>query len=149
METLDKENKEDAYLKTHTLKGLAATFGAVHLAEAVATVHQALKDGTEITAEMRKKLQRNIAEVKTGLADIPPLPDLSQEVDQEQGADAMQEILEALRKNKIPDQELLKTAVRYLRATVGGNAPDEFCRLVDNFEHDAAVALLLELSAKT
>jgi len=26
---------------------------------------------------------------------------------------------------------------------------DEFGKLIDNFEHDAAVALLLELSAKT
>ena len=148
-EALDRENKEDAHLKTHTLRGLAATFGAMHLAEAAAAVHQALLDGAEISAEMRQKLQRNIAEVKTGLADLPPLPDAAPEVDQEQGAAAMQEILAALRENKIVDQKLLNTVVRYLRDTVGGDTPDEFGKHVNNFEHDAAIALLVELSAKT
>jgi len=148
-EALDRENKEDAHLKTHTLRGLAATFGAVHLAEAAAAVHQALLDGAEISAEMRQKLQRNIAEVKTGLADLPPLPDAAPEVDQEQGAAAMQDILAALRENKIVDQKLLNTVVRYLRDTVGGDTPDEFGKHVNNFEHDAAIALLVELSAKT
>jgi len=38
--------------------------------------------------------------------------------------------------------------VHYLRDTVGGDAPDEFGNRVHNFEHDAAIALLLELSAK-
>ena len=149
METSDKDNKEDTHRKTHTLKGLAATFGAVHLAEAVATVHQALKDGTEITAEMRQKLRQNMAEVKTGLASLPPVPDASAEAGQEQGAAAVQKILDVLRENKIPDREMLKTAVRYLRETVGGDKPNEFGRLVYNFEYDAAVALLSELSAKT
>ncbi len=61
----------------------------------------------------------------------------------------MQEIFEALRINKLPDQEMLKTEARYLRKTVGGYKPDEFGRLVYNFKYDAAVALLSELSAKT
>ncbi|MCP4625231.1 MAG: response regulator, partial [bacterium] len=74
LKILDRDNTEDTYWKTHTLEGLAATFGAVHLAEAVHTVNQALKDGAEISAEMCQKLQQNIAEVKSGLADLPPLP---------------------------------------------------------------------------
>ncbi len=53
MESLDKDNKEDAYRKTHTLKGLAATVGAMSLTEAATTVNHALKDNTEITDEMR------------------------------------------------------------------------------------------------
>ena len=61
----------------------------------------------------------------------------------------MKEILGMLRKNRIVDQKLLKTVVYHLRETVGGNKPDEFGRLVDTFEHDAAVALLSELAAKT
>ena len=149
MDTLDRDNTEDAHRKTHTLKGLAATFGAVHLAKAVATVHQALLDGAEVTADMRKKLQQTIAEVKTGLADLPPLPDTAMEVDPEHGAASMQEILAALRENKVVNQELVNTVVHYLKDTVGGDAPDEFGNRVHNFEHDAAIALLLELSAKT
>ncbi len=149
MENLDRDDKEDAHRKTHTLMGLAATLGAVHLAEAANTVNQALKDGAEITEEMRKKLRQNMAEVKIGLADLPPLPDTCIEADPEQGTAAMKEILGMLRKNRIVDQKLLKTVVYHLRETVGGNKPDEFGRLADTFEHDAAVALLLELAAKT
>ncbi|MCP3951285.1 MAG: response regulator, partial [Desulfobacterales bacterium] len=149
MEHLDRDNSEDAYLKTHTLKGLAATVGAVALAEATAAVHQALTNQTEITEDMRNTLQRNIAEVKTGLASLAPVLEASLEVDSKRGATAMHEILEVLRESKIVDQALLNTVVHYLRDTVGGNTPEEFRKRVDNFEHDAAIALLLELTAKT
>ena len=148
MESLDKDNTEDAYRKTHTLKGLAATVGAMGLAEAAMTVNQALTDNTEITDEMRNTLKQNIVNVKTGLANLPPIADVSMKVDPEQGATAIQEMLEALRKNEITDEELLKTVVNYLRETVGGDKPDEFGKLVDNFEHDAAIALLSELVTK-
>ncbi|MDM8547669.1 two-component regulator propeller domain-containing protein [Candidatus Venteria ishoeyi] len=148
MEILDRENTEETYRKIHTLKGLAATFGAVHLSEVVATVYQALQDGTEITADMRKELQRTIAEVKTGLADLPPLPDATLEVNPEHGAAAMQAILIALRENEVVNQELLNTVVSYLRDSVGGNIPNEFGEHVNNFKYDDAISLLMKLSTK-
>jgi len=120
----------------------------MHLAEAANTVNQALKGGMGITAEMRKKFQQTMAEAKTGLASLPPLPDVTLEVDSEQGATAMQEILEALRENKVVNQDLLNTVVQYLRETVGGDIADKFGKSVHNFKHDAAIALLLDLSAK-
>ena len=70
-------------------------------------------------------------------------------MDSEHGTTPIQEILAALRDNKIVDQYLLNTVVHYLRDTVGGDTPDEFGKHVHNFEHDAAIALLVELSAKT
>ena len=149
MEILDEDNEKNAHLKTHTLKGLAATVGAVQLAEAATVVNRALKDSTEITEKMRKKLQQNIADVKTGLANLPPISDFSMKVDPKQGAAAIKEILGMLRRNEIANEGLLKTVVNYLRETVGGNKSDEFVKCVDTFEHDAAVALLSELAAKT
>ncbi|SEH08452.1 PAS domain S-box protein [Candidatus Venteria ishoeyi] len=148
VERLEGENTEDTYRKIHTLKGLTATVGAMHLSEAVATVYQALEDGTEITTDMRKELRRAIAEVKAGLADLPPLPDITLEVEPEQGAAAIQETLVALRRNEVINQELLNTVISYLKDTVGANAADEFGNLVNKFEYDVAVTLLVELTTK-
>ncbi|MDM8547672.1 PAS domain S-box protein [Candidatus Venteria ishoeyi] len=149
MDSLDVENTEVLHRKTHTLKGLAATFGATHLAEAITTIHQALLDGTEITADMRKKFQQTMDEVKTGLASLPPLPDITLEVDSEQGVVAMQTIFTMLRKNEVVNQKLLNTVLSYLKNTVGTNTADEFGKFVHKLEYDAAVALLMKLSAKT
>ncbi|MCP4401374.1 MAG: response regulator [bacterium] len=149
LDALDRENIEDAHRKTHSLKGLAATVGAMHLAEAATAIDRTFKDGSAITDEMRATLQQTLAEVHTGLAALPPLPDVSREVDPEQGAAAMQEILNVLRHNEMADEKLLETVLHYLRDTVGGDTAEEFGKRVDHFEHDAAIALLLKLAANT
>ncbi|MDM8556879.1 response regulator [Desulfococcaceae bacterium HSG7] len=147
-DALDKEITEDTRRKVHTLKGLSGTVGAMRLTEALTAIDGTFKHGSEITDEMRITLRQTLAEVNTGLTALPPLPGVSIKVTPEQGAAAIQKILKMLRKNEIADEKLLKTVISYLKGTVGGDKPDQFGKLVDNFKYDAASALLLELAAK-
>ncbi len=146
---LDNNDSEEALRKAHTLKGLAATLGAMELSEAAADVEQALNENSDVTKKMHQTLEKAVSVIQNSLADLAPLEDTSSEVEPKQGKAALKEILGLLQNCEIVSQELLKTGTVYLKQNIEGTEPDELIRLADNFEHESAASLLLELAART
>ncbi|MFO8031871.1 MAG: response regulator, partial [Desulfohalobiaceae bacterium] len=141
------ENEEGPRL-VHTLKGIAGTVGAVRLAGIAKSMDQAFKEGGEITQEMRQELIQAMQAAQDQLATLPPLPGQTREVDMEQGAAAMSDMLQLLYKSEMIEEELLSTVAGFLRSRVGGEKPEELIQLVENFEHDAAASMLLEMASQ-
>ena len=147
-EELEYGKNGNAPRMVHTLKGMAGTVGAVRLARIAQSMDQAFKEGREITQKMRREMMQAMQEARTQLSTLSYPTGQTREVDPEQGATAMAEMLQSLRRSEMIEEELLTTVVGFLRSRLDGDRPDELLRLVENFEHDAAASMLLELASQ-
>ncbi|WP_045213151.1 PAS domain S-box protein [Desulfonatronovibrio magnus] len=148
-EELSKGKSADAPRLVHTLKGLAGTVGAVRLADAAIAIDMAFKENRDITAEMRLELSQAMENTRIQLDSLKKAPNQSQNVEQEDGIDAMSRMLELLKKSEMIQEELLEMVTGFLRGQVKELEVDELSGLVENFEFDAAIEKLKELAAKT
>ena len=148
-EELKKGKSGDGPRLVHTLKGLAGTVGAVHLAEAARAIDQAFKENREINPELRRELDQAMQQARTELEGLENAPSHAGEVGQEEGVAAMSSMLQLLKNSEMVQDELIETVTGFLRSRAGAEEVDELARLVENFEHDAAVVKLLELASRS
>ncbi|MDR0777659.1 MAG: PAS domain S-box protein [Azonexus sp.] len=134
---------KEARRLAHSLKGAAGTLGAVVVQAAAAELEMAIRD-EQPTATIEPLCQR-LAETYTALGDaLRPL--LAGEPEPTQAAErSLEQTLNELRRlldeGEIHAQELLRLNEPLLRRALGSAFP-AFARLIDNFDFEAARALL-------
>ena len=134
----------------HSLKGLAATVGAVRIENVVASLDRAYKEHAPITREMREELEEATREAERALRNIPrssPSSKRAPELDFEQGTAAMADLADLLRKSELVEEALLATVSGFVHDRVGPRESEKLERLVHGFENDDALALLQDLSS--
>lgn len=133
----------------HTLKGLAGTVGAVQLANLGASIDHALRRGETIGPARCRELDRAIREAREQLATLSPLTGTGGEgVGPAQAAGAIPELLRSLQNSELVDDDLLAAVVSFFHGHLGDQQAAALKSLVENFEHDRAAAMLLELAAR-
>jgi len=83
------------------------------------------------------------------LATLPPLPETPIKVTKEQGDAAIVTLIGDLKNNELVNDDLLATVLSFLDSSTGKTSSSELRKLVENFEYDAAVSLLMKLATKT
>jgi CheY-like chemotaxis protein/HPt (histidine-containing phosphotransfer) domain-containing protein len=149
MELLEQGDTTSACHMAHTLKGTAGTVGAVRLVEVATVIDRACKDRAAITAAMRGDMGDALTSAREQLATLPPLPDQARKVTKQQGEAAIVTLLGVLKNNELVDDDLLATVVSFLDSSTGKTRSAELIKLVENFEYDAAVSLLMKLATET
>ncbi len=135
-------------LMIHTLKGIAGTVGAYHLAKIARDIDLAYKEGRQISEQSRAELSQAMRDAGKQLAGLPPLPDQNLKVSRADGAEAMTAILKSLYKSEMIEDHLMNTAAGFLKASLGGQKSEMFLKFIENFEYDQAALLLVELAAE-
>ena len=148
-ELLEQGDTKPACQMAHTLKGTAGTVGAVRLAEVATVIDRACKERATITAAMRGDMGDALNSAREQLATLPPLPDVTVSVTKEQGKAAITTLLGVLKNNELVDDDLLATVASFLDSSTGKTSSSELIKLVENFEYETAVSLLVKLATES
>ncbi len=146
LEKIDEGEEKTAHRIAHTLKGTAATLGAVRLAGIATTIDAAFKAGKPVTGEMRRELTQALESACEQMATLAPLPDSWQEVSHEQGKAAMEQLLLILERHEVPNDGLLATVISFVEMHMGSIKSGELKSLLENFQNDAAASMLVKLA---
>ena len=143
LELLAADDRGAARGVAHGLKGVAATLGAVRLAEQAAQLETLLRDGGEIEATMLDGLASGIQTLQHALDGLPELAPVQPavEVDAALLASVMDDLQVQLAASNTRALQLLETHAPLLRAGLG----DDFERLrqqIEHFDFDPALATL-------
>ncbi|MFO7803929.1 MAG: PAS domain S-box protein, partial [Desulfovermiculus sp.] len=142
---LDPDPDGSGPRKVHTLKGMAGTVGAVRLAEVATSIDHALKQDQAISRSTVQELRQAMEAAKIQLATLPSTREQVPETDPAQGRAAMAELLQLLQANEMVDEDVLTTAVHYIQRRLDGQRSAQLAQLVNNFEHEAAAGMLLQI----
>ena len=148
MEDIDRDAEDTARRTVHTIKGTAATLGAIHLAETSAAIEHALINGLKITEEMRGEWSRAMKSACEQLEALPLLPHKKSDVDMGQGKAAMSYLLQLLHVNEVPEDELVKTVVGFIEKHLDKDQGNRLKETVNNFDYDTAVSIIKEQAAQ-
>ncbi len=148
VQQLEQGEGEEVRRMAHTLKGTAATVGAMRLAEIAAAIDRNFKEGAVIDEAMQQELSLALEQARKQLAGLTPLPASGAAVGPEEGLEAVRELLGALQTFELVDEELLNTVLRFVQGRLGQERAAELKGLVESFEQEEAASFLWELAAE-
>nr|WP_222427681.1 PAS domain-containing hybrid sensor histidine kinase/response regulator [Desulfobotulus alkaliphilus] len=134
----------------HTLKGTAATVGAVQVSEIAASIDAICKDekmpSETIVLSLERALESAYSEISIFLsAEKVPEQTIQNPVDENEGFKAAKDLLDMLRKNAFVEDALLDTALDFISKKYGANKADKIRDFVDIFDLTAAAEDLEKL----
>ncbi|MBN2651871.1 MAG: response regulator [Spirochaetales bacterium] len=140
-----ESNSKKAESQIHSLKGLAATVGAITLSQIATDINNLQKEKRYISVNLIKKLENGL---KQTLDDLEKL-DLSEiyaaPVDKGDWIDLSSRVLFNLKRSELVDRDSILKICSYLDKHYGRESTDKFKNLVDTFENDKAAKFLSEL----
>jgi two-component system sensor histidine kinase/response regulator len=152
VETLLAKGQTDPARKlAHTLKGVAATLGASHLADLATQLESALKQADGATAGLAQAIAQALVALETGIQAMPTLaPTNTQEepADPAQHEAVLDELERLLMEGNLDAYAVAQRSAAALRASLGKQG-DEFLRRLELYDYSQALALLHAARGRT
>ncbi|AEI14436.1 multi-sensor hybrid histidine kinase [Flexistipes sinusarabici DSM 4947] len=133
---------EEIHHEAHTIKGVAATVGALRVADAAAAIDMAGIEQTAPTESMINELRDALLCAKEQIAPHLSIEKSTVAVGEEEGRKAMDTLLEILRNNELPEDDLVETVVAFVGAEAGSEKAGALRSSIEQFDMDSAVDLL-------
>ncbi|MEA2060419.1 MAG: response regulator, partial [Thermodesulfobacteriota bacterium] len=133
---------EEMQHEAHTIKGVAATVGALGVADAAAAIDRTSTEQTAPTESMVNELRKALLSAKEQIAPHLSIEKSTVAVGEEEGRTAMDTLLEILRNNELPEDDLVETVVAFVEAQAGSEKADALRSSVEQFDMDTAVDFL-------
>jgi len=129
----------------HALKGISGTMAAVDLYETCVEIERQYKSSQSVAPALKQKLDQDLQIVKASLdllreADTNPvkLPEISHQ----EGSQLIQEMITALERSEIIENEQLEKVSRYLTMQTGAESAQRLRDLIANYDYQNALNLL-------
>ncbi|MCJ8499948.1 PAS domain S-box protein [Desulfatitalea alkaliphila] len=146
---LDQPHDGEASRLIHALKGIAGTVGHQRLFTITTAIHDLFNKNRPIPEDVRMEFRAAMQDVKTRLADLPPLSADPRHVGPDEGRRAMQNLLRVLQNSEYVEEGLLEMVCDYIDARIGQGASATLFELVENYDTDPAAEKLMELAQQT
>ncbi|MGM0418136.1 MAG: PAS domain S-box protein [Thermodesulfobacteriota bacterium] len=129
----------------HTLKGTAATVGAMRIAEIASDIDRLSRQKTMPADSMINELSEAISDACKQIAMHLHSEKEVNTVDEKEGRSALNSIVAKLRNNELIEDNLLDTAADYIGTRIGIEQARKLRIMVEQFDMDGAVDFLGEL----
>ena len=133
---------EEIQHEAHTIKGTAATVGAIRLASAAAAIDKICTERKVPTEAMIHELRESLASAKEQIAPQLTIERTAVTVDEEEGYHATDILLKILRNNELADDAVIETVMAFVEAKSGSEEAGVLRRSIEEFDMDAAASFI-------
>jgi PAS domain S-box-containing protein len=133
---------EEIQHEAHTIKGTAATVGAIRLATAAAAIDKTSTEQKVPTEAMIHELREALVSAKEQIVPYLTIERTTVAVDEVEGHQATNTLLEILCNNELADDAVIETVVKFVEAKAGSEKAGVLRRSIEQFELDVAVYFL-------